>query len=134
MGTDTATPAVPLTLESLLSDQERLQGLVIGGRPADLTGDKLIAYIRDMCIGLADEAHEVLGEIGWKPWGSSRHVNRNAACDEVVDAMRFLLNVTLALQMDGVEFRRRWDLSLEKVTRRVEEGYEGRRHGDTDGG
>lgn len=66
------------------------------GDPAKLEGDELADFMRWNAFALTDEIHEALGEVGWKPWATSRHVNHPQFMQEMVDAFHFFLNMLLA--------------------------------------
>lgn len=82
-------------------------------------------YIKDMILALTDEAHEALAEVGWKPWASSRHLNRDAFHGELVDLFHFFMNLCLA---SGLTPDALFDKYVEKRglnQKRQEEGYDG---------
>lgn len=84
-----------------------------------------ITYIKDMTLASTDEAHEFLGEIGWKPWATSRHINHAAAKGELVDEFHFFVNRCLAVGMTADEL---FDKYVEKRSRNVKrqmDGYDG---------
>lgn len=85
-----------------------------------------IDFIHWNVTALVDELHELLGEIGWKPWAKSRHINLEAARGEAIDAMHFLANIFLVLGLDDAEeVMRRYHTKHEKNAKRQEEGYDG---------
>lgn len=82
-------------------------------------------FIKDMVISLEDELHELLREVGWKPWASSRHVNRDAAVGELVDAFHFFMNLCLVLGVDEQELFTGY-LQKNKINQsRQASGYDG---------
>ena len=85
-----------------------------------------IDFLHWNVTALTDELHELLGEIGWKPWAKSRHINLEEARGEAIDAMHFLANIFLVLGLnDAEEIMRRYHLKHEKNAKRQEEGYDG---------
>jgi len=56
-----------------------------------------IEYVKENVLALMDELSEVLGEVGWKSWSTSRHINRDAAFGELRDAWQFLTNLMLVV-------------------------------------
>lgn len=85
-----------------------------------------IDFIHWNVTATVDELHELLGEIGWKPWAKSRHINLEAARGEWIDAMHFMANLALVLGMDDAEdIIERYHKKHEKNAKRQEEGYDG---------
>jgi hypothetical protein len=85
----------------------------------------LIDFLHWNVTALTDELHELLGEIGWKPWAKSRHINLEAAQGEAIDALHFLLNIFLGLGMDAESVKLAYDNKHKKNEKRQEEGYDG---------
>jgi predicted Zn-dependent protease len=86
---------------------------------------EVIQYIKDMVLAAEDELHEVLGETGWKPWATSRHIHTTAAQEEWIDVLCFVVNIALAL---GLSPQRVNQLHREKTTTnlaRQRDGYTG---------
>lgn len=87
------------------------------------------AYIRDNVLSLTDELHEALGEVGWKPWATSRHLNEDAYLAELVDAWHFMMNLLLATGIPPEELARKFIMKyFEKAERnatRQVRGYDG---------
>lgn len=131
-------------LQYLLDQQSKLQKKMPSPHPTDLynnynpsnrfieesspTDDDRMPAIDFMhwnVTALVDELHELLGEIGWKPWAKSRHINLDAARSEWIDALHFLMNLALVLGMDAEMIRRLYDAKHEKNAKRQAEGYDG---------
>ena len=87
----------------MLDMQKKLQIEGIGTDPTELEGEERTVFIRNMVLALLDEVHEVLGEVGWKPWAKSRHVNEERAKEELVDAWHFFMNLMLAVGLTADE-------------------------------
>lgn len=81
----------------MLEKQLQLQLKIIRRDPRDLEGEELMEYIRLNVLCIEDELHEALKECGWKPWATSRHLNRELFMKEMVDAWHFFMNIMLAI-------------------------------------
>lgn len=116
-------------LEHMLKTQEHLQATVYGWEFDRLTPEARMAFMRDNMLALMDELHEALGEIGWKPWATSRHMNIEPFISEMVDAWHFFMNLLLATGMYPDEISRLfYSKYMEKSKRNAErqlEGYDG---------
>lgn len=106
--------------------QENLQRDTYGKSPYAIHSmDERIQFIKDMNLALQDELHEFLGEIGWKPWATSRHVNYDSAQSELVDAFHFFMNLCMAVDMDADMLFERYKKKRLKNIKRQEAGYDG---------
>lgn len=112
-------------LTQLFDAQRDLQITAYGKDPADLEGMERIQFYKDMHIALTDELHEALGEIGWKPWATSRHVNEEALQGELVDAFHFFMNLCMVAHLDPFELVKKYMAKREKNAKRQAEGYDG---------
>lgn len=113
-------------LDFLLESQALLQLKMPDGKdPRVMNTEEKAIFIKDMTLALTDELHELLSEVGWKPWASSRHVNTESARGELIDALHFFLNLALALDMDGRMIQEMYHAKHKKNQRRQEEGYDG---------
>lgn len=113
-------------LNDLLEAQAALQLKMPGGvDPREMPTEEKALFIKDMTLALTDELHELLQEVGWKPWATSRHVNVDSARGELIDALHFLLNLALALDMDGFMLMEMYHAKHKKNQQRQEEGYDG---------
>lgn len=65
----------------------------LGRDPRGMTLPQRIDWLQHMALACTDELHEALGEIGWKAWASSRHINERKAFEELRDAFQFLVNM-----------------------------------------
>lgn len=96
------------------------------GPPTDADREPAIDFIHWNVTALTDELHELLGEVGWKPWAKSKHINLEAARGELIDAMHFMANLALVLGLtDADDIMRRYHLKHAKNAKRQEEGYDG---------
>jgi len=84
----------------MLKAQHALQVESFGKDPLLLVGDERAEFIRWNVLALEDELHEMLGELGWKPWATDRSVNVQPARKELVDAIHFFMNLLLAIHGD----------------------------------
>lgn len=114
-----------MSLQSMLNSQNDLQYLLTGAHPSDLPNSEKIQFIKDMYVALDDEMHELLGEIGWKPWATSRHINRDAAVSELVDAWHFMMNFMLVLGVDASELEELYYQKRQKNIDRKNAAYDG---------
>lgn len=91
-------------LERMLREQRELQLVMppAGRDPAELEGEDRTSFISWNVLALTDELHELLDEVGWKPWATSRHVNEDRALAELVDAWHFMMNLLWAVAGRGV--------------------------------
>lgn len=85
------------TLQEFLELQHELQVEGFGKDPMAYETEDAIQFIHWNVTALVDELHEMLAEIGWKPWASSRHINGGPAMKEMVDAWHFFMNILMAL-------------------------------------
>lgn len=86
-----------MELSQLLELQHALQVESFGSDPLQLDPEARAQFLTWNAWALTDELSEVMGEVGWKPWATSRHVNVDAALGEMVDAMHFFANMALAI-------------------------------------
>lgn len=112
-------------LSKMLREQRDLQINSYKQDPATLSADEMIEFIRWNVLALEDELHEALGEVGWKPWATSKHVNREAFVSEMVDAWHFFMNLLLVAGVTPTEFFDKYMAKREKNAKRQEEGYDG---------
>lgn len=82
----------------LLSETRKLQVEAFGRDPVLLEGEDRIEFIRWNTLAAVNELMEMLNEVGWKNWATSRHVNEDAAAGEICDVIHFLSNMLLAFR------------------------------------
>jgi len=114
-----------MTLQSIFDAQRALQINSYGQDPASLSQDDKIQFIKDMVLAAEDELHEVLGEVGWKPWATSRHINEEAYKGELVDTFHFFINLCLVVGMTAEELETRYMAKRQRNAERQAEGYDG---------
>lgn len=108
-----------------LKAQLELQKKSFGSDPTKLQGDERADWIRWNVLALQDELHEALQETGWKPWATSRHVNRAAYISELVDAFHFFMNLMLVVDCSAEEFLDKYAEKRKINVQRQAEGYDG---------
>lgn len=86
-------------LERMIAAQHSLQ-YSLGYDITQMSTEERINYIRENVLALNAELFEMLQEIGWKSWASSRHINSTEAFHELRDAWQFLTNLMLAVSGD----------------------------------
>lgn len=113
------------TLGDALRLQDELQQKSYGYTISEMSDKNRIEFIRWNVLALEDELHEALGETGWKPWQTSKHINREAFKGELVDALHFFLNLMLAGDITAEELLAGYLDKREKNAKRQEDGYDG---------
>lgn len=121
-------------LEALLSKQLELQIDHMGGDPRELFKDnpeEWANFMRWNAWALTEELGEAMGEVGWKPWATSRHLNHDAFLKEMVDLFHFFMNLLLAGNPDthpqdiARDFAHAYFLKNQKNAQRQVDGYDG---------
>lgn len=86
-------------------------------------------YVRTSVLAATAELHEVLNEVGWKPWATSQHYNTDAVISECVDVFHFIINIMLASGLPpeklADEFFTRYVAKNQRNADRQAEGYDG---------
>ena len=114
-----------MTFEKALEAQLTLQVNSFGKDPRILNNDEKLEWVRWNVLALEDELHELLAETGWKPWASSRHINREAYVGELVDAFHFMMNLMLIVDCSAEEFLTKYFEKRKINVQRQVEGYDG---------
>lgn len=113
-------------LQEMLDAQRQLQVQVMKTWPAEgLNEQDTALQIKEHILALLDEAHELLNEVGWKPWATSRHVNLEAARGEWIDAWHFMMNLAILLDMDEAMIEQMYFAKRAKNVQRQEDSYDG---------
>lgn len=112
-------------LAEMLEAQHRLQVNSFGNDPTQLTDEERVEWIRWNVLALEDELHEALAEVGWKPWATSKHVNREAFIGELVDAFHFFMNLMLVVNCTAEELTKAYSEKRGLNAKRQTEGYDG---------
>lgn len=83
----------PDMLVAMLRAQRKLQEGYADGDPWLIQErEHKIAFIRQQHTNMVVEGVEALNEVGWKPWGTSRHINALSSMKELVDHWHFVIN------------------------------------------
>ena len=91
INTDRYTP-----LADMIAEQHKYI-TTLGKDPHVMNDGDQIEFIKEQTLALISELNEMLGEIGWKSWATSHHINRDAAFGELRDAWQFLTNLMIAV-------------------------------------
>lgn len=111
-------------LRQVFESQAYFQGL-LGHDYTQMSTEELAGYLKDQILALTDEAHEALNETGWKPWASSRHVNREEFAGELADILCFLVNLALGVGLTAEDFYRLHQEKALRNIKRQEDKYDG---------
>lgn len=112
-------------LKKMLKAQEALQSESFGGSPATFNTVRKIQFLKDMVYALEDELHELMDEVGWKPWATSRHIHEDPARSELVDAWHFFMNIMLVLEVTPEMLEEGYFAKRAKNAQRQVDGYDG---------
>lgn len=119
------------TLEDMFQNQNYLQTEVYGDGTSPTDFIKVygpsagIQFYMDMHVALVDELHEALAEIGWKPWASSIHFNKDAVRGELVDAFHFFMNLCLVSGVSAQDLIDGYIAKSAQNIKRQVDGYDG---------
>jgi dimeric dUTPase (all-alpha-NTP-PPase superfamily) len=114
-----------MSFEKALAAQHELQVNTFKKDPKKLTGDEQMDWIRWNVLALEDELHEMLAETGWKPWATSKHVNRDAYVSELVDSFHFFMNLMLIVDCTPEELLTKYFHKRKVNIKRQADGYDG---------
>jgi len=114
-------------LGEMFEKQDQLQSSTYGDgkSPRDFSQEAKIEFIKTNVIALTDELHEALGEVGWKPWATSKHINIEAFKSELVDAWHFFMNLAIVVDMTPEDLYQGYLAKRAKNIKRQEDGYDG---------
>lgn len=84
---------------------------------------KDIQYIKDMTLACEQELHEMLRETPWKPWKKQQDWQVEKAQEELIDAMHFIINLSLALGMGPSKFHDKFMEKSKENRNRKQRGY-----------
>lgn len=87
--------------------------------------DEQIEFIRWNALAIGGEVSEALQEVGWKPWASARYIDREPFIGELVDVMKFWLNMLLVVGVTPEELTQRFRGKTVVNHRRHDDGYDG---------
>jgi hypothetical protein len=114
-------------LERIMSYQARFQDMTPGGVvDAKLADPETTArMVREQMLALIAECGEALNEVGWKPWATSRHLNVASFRSELIDILRFWLNLVQISGLSAEGVYQAYLDSMLKTTQRLIDGYDG---------
>lgn len=115
-------------LQRLLDEQSALQHSMPGKHPEEFLPNDVagaVHFAHWNITALTDELHELLAETSWKPWAKGDWFNLTEAKGEAIDALHFLLNIFLLLNMDSDEVFEKYLAKRHKNQARQEAGYDG---------
>lgn len=112
-------------LERMMLKQFLMQRDTYGIDYSKLTDEERIHHFKEMLHAMNDEMHEALGEMGWKPWASSKHFNTEAVQGELVDAWHFFMNLMMIAGMDAGDLFKKYEAKAAKNVQRQLDGYDG---------
>jgi dimeric dUTPase (all-alpha-NTP-PPase superfamily) len=113
-----------MSLETMLETQRELQA-AFDKRAVSDDPQQSCEYLKDMAFATEDELHELMGEVGWKPWGSSWHINTALARGEWIDAWHFMMNIAIKLGMTSEMIEEMYNAKAEINRGRIAKGYSG---------
>lgn len=114
-----------MNLAEAFENQRRLQEEVYHALPDTEDNEAVVEFIRTNILALEDELHEALAEVGWKPWATSRHVNREAFLGEMTDAFHFFMNLLIVTGYDGQDLLKAYEQKSMINEQRQIDGYDG---------
>lgn len=112
-------------LHEMMKAQFELQRDTYGIDYSAMTDEERIHHFKEMLHALNDEMHEALGEMGWKPWASSKHFNEAAVQGELIDAWHFFMNLMLIAGLDSDTLFKKYLVKRKKNIARQADGYDG---------
>lgn len=108
----------------MMQRQKAAQAKYHDGSKLKSTEDR-IGDIFHNAFALLDEIHEAMGEVGWKRWATSRHVNEEEFKGELIDAWHFMMNLFDLAGMDAEEVFQRYNAKRDRNDVRQDNGYDG---------
>lgn len=108
-----------------LQEQLQVEAYSNGLSPRHFSDEGRIEFIKTNVLAATDELHEALGEVGWKPWATSRHINTDALRAELVDTWHFFMNLCIVAGMTPEDLYEGYLKKRKKNIQRQEEGYDG---------
>lgn len=126
MESDTEVKIIPKVdrLSEMFGRQAEFQKS-LGHDFPEMMEEERVWFAKDTILALLDEMHEALAEMGWKPWATSRHFNRDAFVGELIDAWHFLMNLFLVADCSPEEMYAYYLKKNAKNRARQIKGYDG---------
>lgn len=115
----------PDHLYEMMKAQFEMQRDTYGIDYSKLTDEERIHHFKEMLHAFNDEMHEALGEMGWKPWATSKHFNTEAVQGEMVDGWHFFMNLMMISGLTPEKLYRMYNAKRLKNIQRQVEGYDG---------
>lgn len=113
-------------LNQMYELQKELQAHFNDGRTLDeFSAEEHLAEMMPNAFAMMAELFEAFKELGWKPWATSRHFNREAFHSEMVDAFHFFLNLMLHGDMTPRDLFEGYIKKNLVNHARIDEGYDG---------
>lgn len=114
-----------VTIDELLSRQQRNQDVIEKRDVTRLHGEGLAEYVKMNVLACTDELHELMGTVGWKHWkkGYGRVISRQRYVEELADVVLFVMNLALAQGVTGAEIVSALEEKIATNRRRQTEGY-----------
>ncbi len=93
-------------------------------------------WIQKNVLAMVSELGELLNEVNFKWWKNERPIDRDAACEEMVDVLHFFVSMCCCIGMDAQElFERYIEKNKENFDRQYgrsqKKGYDIREQADT---
>lgn len=108
-----------------LAETDTLQREAFNNVLPSLEPENRAAEFRTQAFAAIAEIVEMSNEIGWKPWATSRHLNREAFIAEGVDVLHFIANALLLAGCTDEELNEVYTAKMEKNRARQLAGYDG---------
>ena len=105
-----------------------LQRIAYGVKPSDLEGDARAQFFHGQGFAAMVELAEMSQEIGWKPWGSDRGLDRERYLKEGVDVLHFIANLLCLAGITDKELNQAYNAKMRTNLARQQQqgGYAGR--------
>lgn len=118
------------SFDQWLETTATLQIVAYGRDPLDLVDNAQLTeagceFFRWNVLAATSELVELLNEVGWKPWATSRHFNREQVIGEAVDVLHFVANILRMAGCTGQELSDRYRAKQLVNLHRQLNGYDG---------
>jgi dimeric dUTPase (all-alpha-NTP-PPase superfamily) len=113
-------------LNELFNMQLELQTTGYGHDFAHMETADRVEFIKWNALGVQSEIAEAMQETSWKPWATGNYVDRDPYVGELVDTLKFLLNLMLVVEVTPQELMQRFRGKTVVNYNRQATGYDGR--------
>lgn len=113
-------------LNELFNLQLELQTTAYGHDFKTMTTQERIEFIKWNALGVQSEVIEAIAETSWKPWATGNYVDRDPYVGELIDTLKFLLNLMLVVEVTPQEVMQRFRGKTVVNYNRQAVGYTGR--------